>query len=132
MEVNELRAAAERLLDAYEAGQRGEPVAVSAARIYGDGDITAAAEAGERDMLAVIRWCHSELDQTPIDEAWLRSVGDEHLDGFRFRNAETGYELFCDRGGKWDYMGRYIKAPENRESVRRLASALGIPLQPAN
>ena len=73
---------------------------------------------------------YPEDSDTPVDEAWLRSVGfEQYLDCFRLRNRAEGYELARSSEGLWDYMGRYIKAPTTRCDVRRLAAVLGLTLK---
>jgi len=121
MSMNEeLKQAAERLLNPHRVSDQFQEMMAQAYRIADD--YTMLAEAYLRE--------HPSDDDTPIDEAWLRSVGFAErpeypcgiwLDGLRYMPKHKNW-LWCET-----IMARCTVC--TRGELRRLCSALGVTLK---
>lgn len=127
MTTAEARAAAERL-QIYSNDPGNSP---GATWKWGDADFGFCTVVADTEALA--RFVLGLTDETPADEAWLRSVGFKHSNGYKqmtYGNSNTyGWSMTYFTDGSGDM---YIKAAKwcsnpTRGRVLSLMAALGIP-----
>jgi hypothetical protein len=86
----------------------------------------------QRDERKVLDACLPWFDETPIDEAWLGSVGfewDDELEEYVALGNESLPLTFDNVLQRWMFGGAKVSAPRTRGDVRRLCSALSIQLK---
>ena len=123
--MNDLRAAAERLLKWAERHEAASVSTNAKAMIYDCGKVAIA-------YLAE----HPAYGDEPITEEWLRSVGFVEADmGLRLNTEFTGRHhlrhtcIFRHLTGEWWVNGLGCATPQTRSDLRRLAKCLGVKLK---
>lgn len=116
MTTEQLRDKAGRIVAAYDQMQAMFPLLASG------GDVLS-------DSVEICRHVLADLDETPLDEAYLRSIGFDERDGWNGIWLD-GVRYLPSILGDWLWYETYLKSkPQTRGQLRRLLSALGVEVR---